>query len=231
MSPSGNTVNAEGPGQVVFRSADQSQEGPFRGAGESLLEFQEELRLRPAPRERLVIELSGEVGCIHQDSAGALSTLTAETMRATVSGTSEGRDLSGIAAEGGVVVRTPTREVVAGRFDADLDGGLAEATAARPAPPLELPARAAKPRGRKRPCHFKPKKTCPSPSLTRQPISPGMVHHTQRHAAQTPIHPIRFQNRISPALPLAMTQSRFPRPSTPLSRSQQLSLRGRFAGA
>ena len=133
MSPSGNTVNAEGSGQVVFRSADQSQEGPFRGAGESLLEFQEELRLRPAPRERLVIELAGEVGCIHQDSAGALSTLTAETLRATVSGTSEGRDLSGIAAEGGVVVRTPTREVVAGRFDADLDGGLAEATAVRPA--------------------------------------------------------------------------------------------------
>ena len=133
MSPSGNTVNAEGPGQVVFRSANQNQEGPFRGAGESLLEFQEELRLRPAPRERLVIELAGEVGCIHQDSAGALSTLTAETLRATVSGTSEGRDLSGIAAEGGVVVRTPTREVVAGQFDADLDGGLAEATAARPA--------------------------------------------------------------------------------------------------
>ena len=73
------------------------------------------------------------MGCIHQDSAGALSTLTAETLRATVSGTSEGRDLSGIAAEGGVVVRTPTREVVAGQFDADLDGGLAEATAARPA--------------------------------------------------------------------------------------------------
>ena len=32
-----------------------------------------------------------------------------------------------------MVVRTPTREVVAGRFDADLDGGLAEATAVRPA--------------------------------------------------------------------------------------------------
>ena len=132
MSPSGNTVNAEGPGQVVFRSSDQSEDGPFRGAGESLLEFKQELRLRPAPRERLVIELTGEVGCIHQDREGALSTLTAESLRATVSGNREGRDLSGIAAEGGVVVRTPSREVVAGRFDADLDGGLAEATATRP---------------------------------------------------------------------------------------------------
>ena len=108
MSPSGNTVNAEGPGQVVFRSADQSQEGPFRGAGESLLEFQEELRLRPAPRERLVIELAGEVGCIHQDSARS-EYIDRRDAAGHRFGTSEGRDLSGIAAEGGGGAHQPAK--------------------------------------------------------------------------------------------------------------------------
>ena len=72
------------------------------------------------------------MGCIHQDSAGALSTLTAETLRATVSGTSEGRTCLASPPKAAWWC-TPTREVVAGQFDADLDGGLAEATAARPA--------------------------------------------------------------------------------------------------
>jgi lipopolysaccharide export system protein LptA len=140
----------EGDGTLLIRDEWDEPSGRadgFARRGTTLFRWQDRLRMTPDVDDRFDIVMDGAVECIHRDLAQITSTLTGRRLEATVvrsraeaqradetpssmlklGGTMTARRLYG---EGGIIVRTPDREVACDEFDYNLTTGLAVVSAA-----------------------------------------------------------------------------------------------------